>query len=200
MTKISIHGILAKEFSSSMNFKIRKTKEVIDAICVNHSEFRNRIVELSKEGIHYAIIANGRLISSLSDAERKIAPETIDLVPVIAGQGAVALAVGGAILYGAGAYIGNGFVAYALMFVGSAMLSIGLQMMLAPKPEAPERTSSTISGEGRSLMLSSKGNIAQQGSPVPIGYGRLRIGSSIIQSSVRSYPMQDLSAWTTDNS
>ena len=30
--------------------------------------------------------------------------------------------------------------------------------------------------------------MAVQGSPLPIGYGRLRVGSHVIQASVKSYP------------
>jgi hypothetical protein len=48
---------------------------------------------------------------------------------------------------------------------------------------------STVSGDGKSLMFSSSQvNLAAQGSPLPIGYGRLKVGSSVIQSSMKSLP------------
>ena len=31
-------------------------------------------------------------------------------------------------------------------------------------------------------------NTASQGTPVPIGYGRLKIGSKVIQATVKSFP------------
>ena len=46
-----------------------------------------------------------------------------------------------------------------------------------------------VGGDSKSLMFSSSQiNLAAQGSPLPIGYGRLKVGSSVIQSSLKSLP------------
>jgi hypothetical protein len=48
---------------------------------------------------------------------------------------------------------------------------------------------STVGGSESSLTLNnSQINLTSQGSPLPIGYGRLKVGSSVIQSSVKSIP------------
>jgi predicted phage tail protein len=64
---------------------------------------------------------------------------------------------------------------------------MGLQMALAPKPKM-ERPSSDVNSAKQSFLFSSKANIAEQGIPVPVGYGRLRVGSAVIQSTIKSYP------------
>lgn len=205
MTTVKIYGILSKEFSQIFSLRIRKVKEVVSAISANKPLFRNRIIELAKEGIHYAIVSDGKVASSLSEFEINKPPNLIELVPIICGRG-VAAAIAGAGLMIGGAVVAGSSIAGAAIIgglmgsLGGMLLGIGLQTLLSPKPEAPERQESTISGNDRSLMLSSKGNIAQQGSPVPVGYGRLRIGSSIIQASVRSYPLQDLSNFQASSS
>jgi predicted phage tail protein len=59
--------------------------------------------------------------------------------------------------------------------------------MLAPKANMSQ-PSSDVSAAKQSFNFSSKANVAEQGIPVPVGYGRLRVGSAVIQSSIKSYP------------
>jgi len=48
---------------------------------------------------------------------------------------------------------------------------------------------STVGGDNQSMMFSSSQiNLTAQGSPLPIGYGRLKVGSSVIQASLKSLP------------
>jgi predicted phage tail protein len=73
-------------------------------------------------------------------------------------------------------------------------------MMMRPKPPKPQQLTSEISGSKQSFMIATKGNLTQQGTPVPVGYGRLRVGSNIIQTSIKSYPQnQAISTVITEN-
>jgi predicted phage tail protein len=192
MTLINLHGILGHEFQSSMFFKIKKPKEVIEAISSKFSLFRKRMNELIEQGIHYSILVNGEKIENINQLDISNSPEQIDLVPVICGSGAVALAVVGAGLMYAGATgaifgFSLGAAATLVGSIGSMMVSMALQMMLAPKPDM-QKTEATVSGAKQSFLISSKANLAEQGNPVPVGYGRLRVGSSVIQTTIKSYP------------
>ena len=77
--------------------------------------------------------------------------------------------------------------------------------MLAPKPDlglpAEQDISATSNANKESYIFSSSVNLAQQGSFLPIGYGRLKIGSSVIQSSIKSFPVikPDSEALQSDN-
>lgn len=181
MTTIRLHGILAKEFGKEMYYKIRKPKEVFNAIDANKPNFIKRIMDLFKEGIHYSIVVDGADIKDIHELNVTKQPKYIDIVPAIMGSGRV----GGAILT---------IIGVALMFVnvglGAAVLGIGLQMMLAPKPKPEQRPEANVSGMQESFVFSSKANLAQQGIPVPVGYGRLRVGSAIIQSTIKSFPQK----------
>jgi len=44
------------------------------------------------------------------------------------------------------------------------------------------------------MMFNNVANVATQGAPVPIGYGRLKIGSSVIQATIKSFPMSHKTA------
>lgn len=190
MTNIRLHGILAKEFGNQFILKIRKAKDAILAIDANQSNFLKRITDLSKEGFHYAIIVDGTNIKDFLELEIKKIPMNIDIIPVICGSGAVVAVVGTIAMYAATTAGIAGTVGGLLLgTLGAMALSIGVQMMLAPDAaKAGKAPSIEVGGVKESLIFSSKANLIEQGSPVPVGYGRLRIGSNVISTSVKSYP------------
>ncbi len=211
MTTINIHGILGHEFKSVLKLSINKPKEIIDAISCSFPLFRHRINELGQQGIHYSMLIDGEVPKTFEQLSIKRAPKVVDLIPAVCGQGSnnaaigiLIAVVGGILTFGAGTVAGAAFFgAYqtAAMGAGVAMVSMGIQMALAPKPDM-KRQESAVGGAKQSFMIGSKANVAEQGIPVPVGYGRLRVGSAIIQSTVKSYPQNysavDALAGSTD--
>ncbi len=190
MTVIRLHGILKHEFGEAFCMSITKAKEVVDAISVNHPTFKMRLLALAKEGIHYSVIVDGEVVQSIDELGMPRTPNLIDLVPTICGHGVVAAGVVAVGAFSAAAAVGVGSAFFAsFVSLGIAALGMAVQMALAPKPDMG-RTESTISGAKQSFMLSSKANLITQGNPVPVGYGRLRIGSSVIQTTIKSYPQR----------
>lgn len=183
MTQVNLHGLLAFEFGSSIQLFLKKPKDVFSAIDANRKNFYKKIIELAKIGCHYSIIVDGEDIKNLSELELKKQYKVIDLVPVVVGSG------------GGGFLAAIGVVAMfipGLQGVGIALIGMGVSMMLAPKPqplEPPKAAVGTASAFNQSFFFSNIANLAQQGSPVPIGYGRLKIGSLVIQNSQSSYPI-----------
>jgi predicted phage tail protein len=183
MTKINLHGLLAFEFGESMELFIKKPKDVFYAIDANRKNFHQRIIELATIGCHYSIIIDGKNLKDLKELEIKKQPQVIDLVPVVAGSGT------GGFLTALGVIIA--FIP-GLQPIGIALIGMGVSMMLAPKPEKlepPKASVGTASAFNQSFYFSNTANLTQQGSPVPIGYGRLRIGSLVVQTTQTSYPL-----------
>ena len=86
MTIIKLHGALAQEYGETISMQIDKPRDVIRAIDCNRSGFRKRIIDLQKQGIQYDIIVDRCRL----DKERFLnsrSPKTIDIVPLIVGQG-----------------------------------------------------------------------------------------------------------------
>ncbi len=208
MTIINLHGILAYEFGKAFTMYIEKPKQAIDAIDANKTSFKKRILELSEQGIHYTILIDGENVSEAHQLEIKKDITVVDITPVICGQGFTALitaigtalgttgtagAIGAALVTaGTGAAAGTLVATTLTTFIGGALNMIAvtlIQQALAPSNK-PQRTEARISGAKESFLISSKGNLAQQGIPVPVGYGRLRVGTSIIQTTVKSYPQR----------
>ena len=202
MTTINLHGLLAQEYQKQFVLKVDKAKDVVRAIDCNRKGFLRRINELKKEGFHYEIIVKRDSEQTVGLITKNI--EQIDLVPVIAG--AFTAVIGGlAGIFGGGAIA----TAAATMAVGAGVSA--LSNALRPKPEqkpdvggtaATDTTAAAqdepITFESRaavaSVMFNNMANIASQGDPVPIGYGRLLIGSAVVQATIKSFPMSHKTA------
>jgi predicted phage tail protein len=191
---------LAKEFRKTFSLAIKRPKEVFDAISCAHSNFRNRLFELSNQGIHFSLLIDGKKITHVEELSIASEDKQIDIVPIIGGSGAVAIgvigaglaSVGGAIgtsafLVGLAGTAGAAAIGSAITYLGVGLMLMAVQMALAPKPEM-QRPSSDVNSAKQSFLFSSKANVAEQGIPVPVGYGRLRVGSAVIQSTIKSYP------------
>lgn len=197
MTQVTLHGILAKEFKKTFSLAIKRPKEVFDAISCAHSNFRNRIVELANQGIHFALLVDGKKMVTMEELSAVSSNQQIDIVPLVCGAGRagaiIAIIAIGVLTAGVGlaagltTAIGFGMTGATLVNIGVGIALMGLQMALAPKPKM-ERPSSDVNSAKQSFLFSSKANIAEQGIPVPVGYGRLRVGSAVIQSTIKSYP------------
>ena len=164
MTKIKLHGILAKEYGEIFNMKISKPRDVIKAIDCNRSGFRKRVVDLQKQGFVYDILVDKKRMTKESFLNSK-SPYQIDLVPVIVGSGLPLLEV---------------------ILIAVAQVAISYALMDPGTLDGGEAT--VGSTKGSLLFQGGNANVASQGSPIPIGYGRLKVGSQIVQSSVKSFP------------
>ena len=175
MTTIRLHGILGQEYKNVFSMKIGNPSSVLSAIDCNRSGFIKRVIELQKQGFAYDIIVNKTRATKPENIDSIKNPETIDLVPVIVGSGPF-----GSI--------------FSFMFGGSLMGSIvgslafsAISYALSPKPEV-QGVEATAQASTSSFVFGSPLNTASQGVPVPIGYGRLKVGSKVIQASIKSFP------------
>ena len=199
MTNIILHGLIAKEFGNSFTMDLRFASEVVDALDSIRDGFKIRINELASEGLHYCIIIDGKDTLTMAQEDFLKKPEKVDIVPQIIGSGpaAIGTAILGAFQISATTVAGSVGLSIAAFAIGSVTMlavSIGLQMLLAPgRPNTTPgaKVDGPISATSRSLQesftFSNKTNVASQGSPVPVGYGRLKVGSQIIQATTKSF-------------
>jgi len=149
-------------------------------------------------------IANSELCMEHTNGSLK----RIDIVPVIEGAGKMGmlLVVFGVLMImtgglAAAGLIGSGSVAGAtagltatfaglsagtLLMGGFALLVGGVAMMNMNPPEFDDHTEIDISkgaGGARSYLFNGPSNTGREGGPVPVGYGRLLVGSTVIQAA-----------------
>lgn len=174
-TKITLHGKLAKKFGKSFEFhNIHNLKNAVSAINSINPEFKSYLIKQSQEGINYQIIIDKEIVQNVNNFTN-IKPESnIQFVPCILGADPVTIIT---------ALIVNLIIA-------------GINYLMFPS-EALDDKRIEASIKGESYMFSSPENLARQGQALPLGYGRLRIGSQIVSSSVTN---RDLSNNQFDNS
>jgi len=179
MTNVRLHGVLAKEYGQNFCLSVGTPRNVLHAIDANRDGFIARVIQLQKEGFAYEIIINKKRLNNEGELHSQDPAETIDLVPVITGSGVIAWGVTLALGEIAGAALIGNMVA--------AVFWAAVAYALTPAPEMEQQEATAAAGK-QSQVFNNKANVANQGAPLPLGYGRLRVGSQVIQSTLKSYP------------
>lgn len=184
MTSVILHGRLGKKFGKHHKFLIKKPIDAIKALMANKKGFYKAFKTWGREGKIYQVICDGKTINDENEMLLNNKVDEIHICPIIAGaaeKAGIFQTIVGALLIVAGAIVGPGNpVGAALINAGIAMVVGGVMAMLFPPP-TPTFESNV---QSKSFLFSSTENSAVQGVPVPIGYGRLRIGSKVISTSL----------------
>lgn len=186
MTSVILHGRLGREFGEHHKFLVRKPIDAIRALIANKKGFYKAFKTWGKEGKLYQIICDDKIIENENELNNLKKINEIHICPVIigaGGDGGVVQTVVGVILIVVGLAIspyapGVGAV---LVDIGIAMVVGGVMAMLFPPP-TPTFESNI---QSKSFLFSSTENSTVQGVPVPIGYGRMRVGSKVISTSLQ---------------
>lgn len=173
MTEIHLHGILGKKYGRLHRFAIKEPKDVVRALGANYENFSKDLKDLLKKNIAYSIVADDQWVQGDSFA-KKDKVKKIDFVPCILGAG---FTVGTWIAIGISLVVSVASAVYAYVQAGKQRY-----------PEIPG-AEGVSSANSRSLSFSNRENITEQGNPVPLVYGRMKVGSLVIQSSVKSFPL-----------
>jgi predicted phage tail protein len=196
MTTVFIHGYLGQKYGKKHCFSLSKPRDVFRALECSFEGFNKEIIELGKNGCQYTLVVDDRELSNENDLSVVSKMKTIHIVPTIFGAGVAALvvgalaAIGGVALGGTATLIGS-----MLLAVAFSAISFGLQSLLTKPPQAnaisqsnPNQSTAATSATSKSFLFSNRENVASQGNPIPLAYGRLRVGSAIIQENIKSYP------------
>ncbi|QIM63137.1 phage tail protein [Pasteurellaceae bacterium Orientalotternb1] len=187
MVNVRFYGTL-KSFGTQFQLDVKDTAEALKALFSQLPKLRAAMQHgFYKVRIGRQYLDNRYLEQGLFYRLKK--GMTIHITPVVAGAkkagvfqtiaGAVLTIVGIVMLYTpAAAYAPN------VIGMGVAMMIGGVAQMLTPMPKME-----TGSGADKkqSTAFSNIQNMAAQGQPVPIAYGRIRCGSRIISQGVETY-------------
>jgi len=212
LVKIKLHGHLGKTMKKRVwNLSVETVFEAINAINVlSNNKLKKRLIKDHRENIKYNVLIDGRdfmhedpldikkpeTIKSSELCLKNNKMKTIDLIPIIEGAGdgmniftiilAIVLIVWGFIIAAAG----NPQLGYAMVMAGLGLLAAGISNLIAKAPKPGE-----ISDSIGSYMFNGPQNTDKEGNPVPVGYGRLLVGSQIIAAS---YDVDYLSSEAAD--
>lgn len=161
MTKISLHGLLAKQVGQEFYFsRINSIFDAVRFLELKNPNLRNLISKQVEKGFDYEFIVNGAKLKK-EEVGEVTKFETIDIVPCVSGKDPT-------------------------VFLISLMVNLmvaGVTYLLTPVQEI-EVGDIEASVEAKSFYFANIMNGANQGRTVPVGYGRLRVGSEIISANV----------------
>ena len=188
MKKIQLLGELGKKFGKSFDFDVRNPAEAVNALCANFPEFKQHLLDSEKRGVAYKVLV-GKESKSVDELHNPSGKESIKFVPVLHGAGGgVGNIIIGAVLIAA-AVVGTVFfpgnpISPYLMSAGIAMVIGGVVQMLTPMPNLNADTSNNQPDNKPSYAFNGAVNTTAQGYPVPVGYGRMIVGSAVISAGI----------------
>jgi predicted phage tail protein len=196
MVKVTLHGALGKRFGEEHSFAIQKPLDALRALMANKKGFKHAFKTWGRKGLLYEIICDGEIVSSEQMLNSGREMNEIEIAPVIMGSSNAAKTIIGAIIIVISLFMdpsGTTGLAIqgAIQGAGASLLISGIMGLLFPPPP-PQFQSEAAS---RSFIFSTLENSATQGSPVPLGYGRLKIGTKVISTVVEPQRLHGDGPW-----
>lgn len=191
LRNIRLYGVLGATFGRVFRMEVDSPREAIRALCVVLPGFEAFLNNSKKRGLTYAIFSGKKNIG-IEELEIDRGDEDIRIAPVIIGnkKGGLLQTIVGAVLVVVGAVVGvmtswtgiGGAIGGAMVSAGIGLMAGGVIQMLSP--QTPGLSSKQDADNQASYAFGSPTNTAAQGYPVPLLYGRRRIGGAIISAGI----------------
>ena len=199
MKVVKVYGALRKLLGKSrFEFMAETPAQAMHALLVNFPELEQWLINSEKNGVAYRVTIGRQKIYE-EDMSAMFMPwserDVFAITPVLTGAGSTTRIILGAALiavaivnpFGAAAIGTLGITApiavnTAVGAVGGFLLLSGVADMLSPIPKPPGAFEEPTQLESNSF--SGIVNTTRQGVPVPIAYGRVFVGSSIISAGL----------------
>lgn len=197
MHEIHLHGSLAR-FGGPFSLSVRDGAEAIRALSTQLDGFRETLAA----GDWQIVRGSPETGAALDEQDLTLAlggARELHIMPALQGAGggggvgkvlAGAAVIGasflvpGAGVFGAGILTKGGLAAF-----GSAMALGGVSMMLAPTPKSQYSERETPD-QRPSFLFNGPVNASTQGLPVPLIYGRVRVGSVVVSAGMSAEEME----------
>lgn len=199
MREIRLYGHL-REFGNSFMLNVRSPREAVHALCCMIPGFRKRL--LQDDQSLYQVLVDDRAVL-MHHLELPIGgKEIIKIVPVITGAGGskamsfIGIVVGIILIVFSGPIggaIGGAFnagtaataaITSAVSSLGWSLAITGVSQLLFAPPKAKTADSKESPENMPSYAFNGPVNTLQQGNPVPVLYGKLRVGSQVISGGL----------------
>ncbi len=185
---VRFYGHLGRKFGRSFQLAVSSPAEAIAALGAQLPGLQQYLYQSKSKGVEYAVFVGETNITA-DELAHPSANSTIKFAPVLVGAGGkngVLQTIVGGLLVIAGAVLtvyGFGNIGVPMTKFGWSMVIGGIAQMLAPQPKggpddkADDRASYVFSGPVNTLA---------QGNPVPVGYGRMYVGSAVVSAGIET--------------
>lgn len=191
---VRLYGVLGVTFGRVHRLVIDTPREAIKALSVTIPGFERFLQTAKGRGLTFAVF-NGKKNIGLDEIKFS-GREDIRIAPIIIGskKAGVFQTILGAVMVAAGAlisvYSAGSMSAFGsqLAWAGGAMMLGGVVQMLSPMQNGLARREDPDNKP--SYAFGGPVNTIAQGNPVPIGYGKRRVGGAIISAGIYAEDQQ----------
>ncbi|EOZ6412483.1 tail assembly protein [Cronobacter turicensis] len=192
LTKIELGGALARQFGKTHLRAVKSTAEAVRALCCTIPGFEKFLNTSRQRGLAYHVF-RGKKNLGVDELGFPVTGDVIRIVPVVIGskRAGIGQTILGAVLVVVGAvitYFGGGAVGVPMMKMGAAVMLGGVIQMLSP--QVPGLASKQDADNRASYAFGGVTNTASQGYPVPLLYGKRRIGGAVISAGIYAEDQQ----------
>lgn len=191
--KIILAGELGKRFGRLHELVISTPAEAIRALAANFPDFTRYMHDSDKRGVGYRVTVDKQPLDDLENIHNPFS-RAVRIVPVITGgkSGFLGVVLGAAIIAAAfftgGASLSLSGLAFSSLGaqvafgIGASLVLGGVSQLLSPMPKAS--TPSEAPENKPSYTFNGPVNTTSQGQCIPVGYGRLIVGSAVISAGL----------------
>jgi predicted phage tail protein len=173
MLTVILFGDIATRFGKSYSLNVRSPREALHALMMQIDGLRQYFRDHPSRAF---LVRGPHQDYDEADLGYPQSSGTLKIVPLVHGAGALGKVLLGAVIAVVGVFVP--VVGTYMIALGVSLALSGLAEMLTPRistaatPEKPENQPS--------FAFDGSVNTMGQGGPVPLGYGRLRIGCQVI--------------------
>lgn len=195
MKTIILLGELGKRYGRKHVLDVKSPAEAVRALCANFKDFAPFVATSTERNVGYRVLNMREELTE--DRLNEPASQRITIAPVVVGanffkkifSGNVASILTGAALIAASilypplaavTLFGTTTLASVAFGVGVSLALGGVAQMLAPQP----KSTGPQEEQQPSYVFNGAVNTTAQGQPVPLGYGRMIVGSAVISAGV----------------
>ena len=182
MTNVYLAGRMGKLVGKSFKFNTRTLRETLEAIEANTNKLKSYLLKSGKRKL--AIFIDGKELDSSMGLQTNVKGKTVRIIPLLMGGFVVTgKIIAAALIKSATAVTLKKVVAFVVSTILFAAFSFGMSLLMAKlmAEDDPEQQNTT------SFVFGPPENIASQGGPIPVGYGRMIVGSRTISIKTLDY-------------
>lgn len=188
LREVRLYGALGRQFGRVFRLAVATPAEAVQALRAVLPGFERAFLGADRRARYHVYVGRGQQRRDIGEGEVAQplgCTEPIRLVPVIEGakRAGARQTIIGYVIYAIGVVLtayGYGAIGQPLMQLGTSMMLGGIIQMLSPQrqnkdPKTEDRASYAFDGPV---------NITEQGGPVPLAYGRVVIGSTVVSQGL----------------
>lgn len=188
MKTVILLGELGKRYGRRHLLDVKSPAEAVRALCANFKDFASFVSSSQERNVGYRVL---NMREDVAEEElHNPAGRRITIAPVVAGAGGKVgqILLGAALIasaflvpgLGAVALFGTTTLASVAFSIGVSLVLGGVAQMLAPQP----KSAGPDEEQQPSYVFNGAVNTQAQGQPVPVGYGRMIVGSAVISAGI----------------